>query len=91
MNGSVSRHCDQGEGRVANTAIAALGEQQVIVGTSRVSCFMIETSFSSLILTNLTGKTWPVGLEVRSGLQRLGAKIRRLCRRSQGDLHSAWQ
>ena len=27
----------QGEGRVANTAIAALGDQQVIVGTSRVS------------------------------------------------------
>ena len=46
VNGFVSRHCDQGEGRVANTAIAALGEQQVIVGTTRVGFICMKQPFS---------------------------------------------
>ena len=47
MNGSVSRHCDQGEGRVANSAIAVLGEQQVIVGTTRVGFICMKQPFGS--------------------------------------------
>ena len=56
-NKSILRLVSQGEGRVANTAIAALGEQQVIVGTSRVSWSCPLSCF----LTTYIRENWACG------------------------------